>query len=349
MNAPVPAAMAPPTTDGGTVVAVNADDIERAAAGLAGAAVRTPLLESPLLNRRLGFRLLIKAECLQRTGSFKLRGAWTRLAAIPTADRPLGVLAYSSGNHAQGVAAAAAAFGIPATIVMPADAPAIKRRNTEAWGARIVSYDRYQEDREAIGAELAARSGATLVKPYDDPAVIAGQGTVGLEILEQCTALDIVPDALLVPCGGGGLTAGTAILCQARDPHIRVCAVEPEGFDDTRRSLLAGRRLCNGEGGLSSCDALLAPAPGEITFGINHALGVTGLAVSEAETTAAIAEAFATFKLVLEPGGAVALAAALAGKGPSGARTLVAVASGGNVDAESYARLLRAGAINRPV
>lgn len=317
-------------------------DIEAAAGRLAGLAVVTPLLESPLLNDRLGIRLLVKAEPLQRTGSFKFRGAYNRISQIPDEVRARGVVAYSSGNHAQGVAAAARAFGIPATIIMPSDAPAIKRRNTEAWGATVVAYDRYREVREEIGRTISAQTGATLVRPYDDPGVIAGQGTVGLEIARQCAAAGARPDAVLVCCGGGGLTAGVAIALADRMAATGVFAVEPEGFDDTGRSLAAGQRLAVDPGGRSICDALLAQMPGEITFAINRRLVAGAVTVSDGEALAAMATAFETLKLVLEPGGAVALAAACAGRLPAGCTTVVAVASGGNVDPSVFADALKA-------
>lgn len=315
-------------------------DIRAAAARLDGVAVRTPLLESPLLNRRLGGRLLVKAEPLQRTGSFKFRGAYNRVALIPAAERPNGVVAFSSGNHGQGVAAAAAMFGAPATVVMPSDAPDIKRANTEALGAAVVAYRRHHDDRDAIGAEIAARTGATIVRPYDDPGVIAGQGTIGLEIASQCETLGVTPDAVLVCCGGGGLVSGVALALAEVAPGVPVWCVEPEAFDDTRRSLLAGERLGNPAGARSICDALLSPAPGVLTFALNRRLLAGGLAVSDDEVRLAMRTAFECLKLVLEPGGAVALAAALTGKLPLEGRTVVAVASGGNVDAEQFRQAL---------
>jgi len=315
-------------------------DIRAAAARLDGIAVPTPLLESTLLNRRLGGRLLVKAEPLQRTGSFKFRGAFNRIALIPEEDRPRGVVAFSSGNHGQGVAAAAAMFGIPATVVMPADAPAIKRANTEALGATVVPYDRFCDDRDAIGAEIAERTGATIVRPYDDPGIIAGQGTAGLEIARQCRDLGITADAVLVCCGGGGLVSGTALALADAAPGVPVWCVEPEAFDDTRRSLLAGERLGNPADARSICDALLSPTPGVLTFALNRRLLAGGLAVSDAEVRQAMRTAFECLKLVVEPGGAVAIAAALSGKVPTEGRTIVAVASGGNVDAEQFRQAL---------
>ena len=316
------------------------DNILAAAKRLAGRAVRTPLLESPLLNAKLGRRLMIKAEPLQLTGSFKFRGAFNRISQLSPAERQRGVVAYSSGNHAQGVAHAAALCGTPAIIVMPADAPAIKIANTRAYGAEIILYDRQRDDREAIGRKLAGERGLILVPPYDDLDVIAGQGTVGLEIAEQCEEAGIAPDTVLVCCGGGGLVAGTSTAIRARLPAANTYSVEPAGFDDTARSLKAGTRLRNPASTGSICDALLAPEPGEITFPINRSTLAGGLAVSDAEVEAAMAAAFEFFKLVVEPGGAVAIAAALAGKAPGSSNITVAVASGGNVDPALFAAIL---------
>ncbi len=318
----------------------TAADIRAAAARLAGVAVRTPLLESPLLNERLGGRLLVKAEPLQRTGSFKFRGAYNRISQIPEADRSRGVVALSSGNHAQGVAAAAAMLGLPATVVMPADAPAIKRASTEAWGAAVVAYDRYRDDRDAIAAEIADRTGATVVKPFDDPGIIAGQGTVGLEIAEQTAALGIRPDAVLVCCGGGGLVSGTALALADALPGVPVWSVEPLAFDDTRRSLAAGRRLGNPPQARSICDALLSPMPGELTFALNRRLLAGGLAVDDDAVRRAMRTVFEMLKLVVEPGGAVAIAAVLEGRTEIRDRAVVAVASGGNVDPANFGQAL---------
>ncbi len=321
-------------------------DIEAAAARLAGWAVETPLLNPPALDRKLGGRVLLKAETLQRTGSFKFRGAFNRISQIPEADRAAGVVAYSSGNHAQGVAAAAALLGVPATIVMPEDAPAIKVANTRGYGAEVVLYDRFTENREALGAALAAERGATLVRPYDDPGVIAGQGTCGLEIAQQAAARGFEIDALLVCCGGGGLTAGCALAMAELSPMTRIYTVEPAGFDDTRRSLAqvaaGGARVTNDPAARSFCDALLAPTPGELTFPINRRLLAGGFAVSDAEVRAAMGYAFRTLKLVIEPGGAVALAALLAGRLETHGKTVALTLSGGNVDPETYREMLAA-------
>ncbi len=298
------------------------------------------MLESLLLNQRLGGRLLLKAEPVQRTGSFKFRGAYNHISRLDAGQLARGVVAFSSGNHAQGVAYAAALCKAPAVIVMPADAPRVKLDNTRALGAEVMTYDRRTDDREAIGDRLARERGLALVRPYDDPWVVAGQGTVGLEIAEQCADLALTPDAVLVPCGGGGLVAGTATAVRGRMPGVAVYAVEPEGFDDTARSLAAGRRLANQGPGQSTCDALLAPMPGELTFAINRELLAGGLAVSDADVERAMATAFHHFKLVVEPGGAVALAAVLAGKVPVAGRAIVVVASGGNVDPGYFAAVL---------
>ncbi len=339
---PGPMAEAPAARPPANPAAPGFADIEAAAARLAGWAVETPLLNPPALDRKLGGRVLLKAETLQRTGSFKFRGAFNRISQIPEADRAAGVVAYSSGNHAQGVAAAAALLGVPATIVMPEDAPAIKVANTRGYGAEVVLYDRFTENREALGAALAAERGATLVRPYDDPGVIAGQGTCGLEIARQAAARGLEIDALLVCCSGGGLTAGCALAMAELSPMTQIYTVEPAGFDDTRRSLAAGARVDNDPAARSFCDALLAPTPGELTFPINRRLLAGGFAVSDDEVRAAMGYAFRTLKLVIEPGGAVALAALLAGRLETRGKTVALTLSGGNVDPESYREMLAA-------
>jgi threonine dehydratase len=315
-------------------------DLRAAAGRLAGRAVLTPLLEAPSLNARLGLRLLVKAETLQRTGSFKFRGAMNTLLQLDKRQRRAGVVAYSSGNHAQGVAAAAQLLGIPATIVMPADAPATKLANTRGYGAEVVLYDRWGESREAIGARLAAERGASLIAPYDDARVIAGQGTVGLEIAAQAAALGARLDALVVPASGGGLVAGCALALAEESPGTRIYSAEPDAADDLRRSLAAGERVANDPKARSICDALLAPMPGEITFAIHRRLLAGGLAVSDADILRAMAVAFAELKLVVEPGGAAALAAVLAGRLDAKGKTVAVVASGGNVDRETFIRAL---------
>lgn len=316
------------------------DDVVAAAKRLEGFAVKTPLLEAPLLNAKLGGRLLLKAEPLQRTGSFKFRGAYNAISQIPADKRKNGVVAFSSGNHAQGVAAAAQMLGMPAWIIMPEDAPAIKIARTKAFGATVVPYDRYTQDREKMGEELQAKYGATLVKPYDDPNIIAGQGTIGLEIAQQCQAMGVTPDAVVVCCGGGGLVSGTALALSGALPGVPVYAAEPVGFDDTKRSLEAGTRIKNDPNARSICDALLAPTPGEMTFALNSKLLKGGFAVTDEEVKRAMATLFQEFKLVAEPGGAVAATAVLAGKLPIKGKTIVAVVSGGNVDPATFSDAL---------
>jgi len=313
-------------------------DVEAAAERVRGVVRETPLLESDALNALVGGRLLCKAECLQRTGSFKLRGAYNTISQLE--GQP--VVAFSSGNHAQGVAAAAKLLGVPATIVMPADAPAIKIANTRALGANIRLYDREREVREEIGAEIAERTGAALVKPYDDPRIIAGQGTAGLEAAQQLRAEGTAVDAALLPCGGGGLIAGCSIALAAAFPEAAILAVEPEGFDDTARSLAAGERLANAPGAKSFCDALLAPMPGELTFALHLRHLAGGLAVSDAEVARAMALAFSHLKVVVEPGGATALAAVLSGRFDARGRTVLVMLSGGNVDPALFAEVLQA-------
>ena len=321
----------------------NIADIKAAAERLKSTAVRTPLLESAALNQAAGGRILLKAETLQRTGSFKFRGAYNFVSQLDDAQRRRGVVAYSSGNHAQGVAAAAALLGAPATIVMPDDAPAIKLANTRAFGATVVTYDRNSEPREEIAARLAAESGATIVPPYDHPRTIAGQGTVGLELAAQAVDAGATPDAVLVCCGGGGLTAGIATVFAELSPSSDIHTVEPAGFDDTARSLAAGQRLSTQPGAHSVCDALLAPKPGELTFSINQKLVKSGLSVSDDDVRHAMAFAWQTLKLVVEPGGAVALAAVLSGAIDCAGRVVAVVLSGANVDAAVYREVLKGG------
>ena len=310
--------------------------VEAAARVLDGIAARTPLLESPLLNAQLGGRLLVKAECLQRTGSFKFRGAYVAVSAAE--GRP--VVAFSSGNHAQGVAHAAQLLGVPATIIMPADAPRMKIANTRAYGAEVVLYDRGREDREAIGAGIAERTGAVLVKPYDDPYVMAGQGTVGLEIAEDCRARGIVPDAVAANASGGGLTAGVATAIRQFFPTTEIFTAEPAGFDDHAQSFRAGERVAHDGTARTICDALMAPKPGELTFAVNRELVAGGVVADDAAVRGAMRTAFAFLKIVAEPGGAVALAAALTGALPVAGRCVVVVLSGGNVDPELFSGVL---------
>ncbi|MGV6849968.1 MAG: threonine ammonia-lyase [Marinibacterium sp.] len=306
--------------------------IDAAADRLAGHTVRTPLLSSPFLDDIAGRRVLVKAECLQDTGSFKLRGAWSAISALDPETRSRGVLAYSSGNHAQGVARAARAHGIQAVIVMPSDAPTLKIENTKALGAEVVLYDRSQEDRARIGADLAGDRGLTVIPPYDDPEVIAGQGTVGLEIADQARAAGVTGADVLVCCSGGGLTAGIALALEARAPDLQVRPVEPEGFDDVARSLVSGRIEHNSRRDGSLCDAILSPCPGNLTFPVLSRLCGPGLVVTEDEALQAVALAYQRLKIVVEPGGAVALAAALFHGAALSGDAVVAVATGGNVD-----------------
>jgi threonine dehydratase len=308
--------------------------IEAASERLKGNARRTPMLSSPFLDDLAGRRVLVKEECLQHTGSFKFRGAWNAITAL----NPPGVIAFSSGNHAQGVALAARLKGIPATIVMPSDAPAIKIANTQGLGAEVVLYNRATEDRDAIGARLAEERGLALVKPFDMAEVIAGQGTCGLEIAEQAAEEGVREADVLVCCGGGGLTSGIALALEVRAPGLRVRTVEPEGFDDVARSLETGEIQQNDRLTGSICDAIVTPRPGDLTWPIMRRLCGPGLAVSEEQALRAMALAHDRLKIVLEPGGAVALAAALflPGKGD----TVVAVASGGNVDRAIMRRAL---------
>jgi threonine dehydratase len=315
-------------------------DIEAAARRLEGAVVQTPLLESAALNERLGGRLLVKAECLQRTGSFKLRGAYNRIAQLSAAERKRGVVAFSSGNHAQGVASAAAQLKTRATIVMPRDAPAVKIANTRNFGAKVVLYDRFTESRETIAGEIAKTQGATLVPPFEDPHIIAGQGTVGLEIMAQAAALGVHLDAVAAPASGGGLVAGIAIAMAARSPRTRIFAAEPQGFDDLARSLKSGRRMTNKPGKASICDALMSPSPGKLTLAILRALKARSVAVSDKDALAAMAEAFSAFHIVVEPGGAAALAAVLTGRIPIRGKCVAVVCSGGNADPALFASAL---------
>ncbi len=319
------------------------DDVRAAAERLRGLAVRTPLLESQLLNEELGCRLLLKAECLQRTGSFKFRGAYNAISQLSDSARQKGVVAFSSGNHAQGVAAAAQALGVKATIVMPLDAPALKIANTRAYGARVVHYDRLKDDREAIAQKLADEEGLAVVRPYDDPDVMAGQGTAGLELMEQAAEAGAVVDAVLAPASGGGLVGGVALAVKAARPQAEVWCAEPEGYDDHALSFAAGRRVAVEIGKPSLADALLAAEPGQITFAVNRDLLAGSLVVNDREAQRAMAAAFRHLKLVLEPGGAVALAAVLSGRLPVRGRTIVVVGSGGNVDAETYRAALAIG------
>ncbi|MGR3515357.1 MAG: threonine ammonia-lyase [Paracoccaceae bacterium] len=317
---------------------VDIKTIEAAADRIAGHAVRTPLLNAPLLDQALGRRVFVKAECLQKTGSFKYRGARSALSALGPDQRSKGVVAFSSGNHAQGVACAAGELGVPATIIMPADAPDLKIRNTKAYGAEVILYDRETEDRDEIGARLALERGLTLIKPFDNEMVIAGQGTTGLEIAAQAQEANIEDAEVLVCCGGGGLTAGISVALADRAPAFRVRPVEPEGFDDVARSLAVGARQTNNRMGGSICDAILTPSPGVLTFPLLQAHCGPGLVISDEDALQAMAIAMKHFKLTLEPGGAAALAAALFKA--EGEGDLIVIASGGNADPDILARAL---------
>ncbi|WP_416883111.1 threonine ammonia-lyase [Marivita sp.] len=306
--------------------------IEAAASRLKGHARVTPLLSSPFLDEIAGRRVLVKAECLQHTGSFKYRGARSAVSALSDGQRKNGVIAYSSGNHAQGVALAARQFGASAVIIMPADAPKMKIDNTRALGAEVVLYDRATEDRDAIGTKLSDERGLTLIRPFDEPEVIAGQGTCGLEIAAQAAELGVTEADVIVCCGGGGLTSGIALALEARAPGMRVRPAEPEGFDDVSRSLASGQIERNTGSASGLCDAIVTPQPGNLTFPIMHRLCGQGIVVSDDEAQRAMAQAFARLKLVAEPGGAVALAAALYHGDQIEGDTVICTISGGNVD-----------------
>ncbi|NHQ73838.1 threonine/serine dehydratase [Roseovarius gahaiensis] len=315
--------------------------IRAAAERLKGHARRTPLLSSPFLDDIAGRKVLVKPECLQHTGSFKYRGGRSALSALDEATRARGVIAFSSGNHAQGVALAAREFGVPAVIIMPADAPRMKIDNTRALGAEVVLYDRAGgESREAIGEKLTNERGLTLIKPYDEPQVIAGQGTCGLEIAEQARAQGVTRADVLTCCGGGGLTAGIALALEAEAPGLRVRPCEPEGFDDTARSLAEGRIVANTQPSGGICDAIVTPQPGQLTFPIMQRLCGPGLTVSEDEALRAMKLAFERLKVVAEPGGAVALAAALFRPDEIAGDAVICTISGGNVDAAMFRRAL---------
>ena len=312
------------------------DMITAARTRLNGRARRTPLLSSPFLDELAGRRLFVKAECLQHSGSFKFRGGWSALSGLEPAVRKRGVIAFSSGNHAQGVALAAKLHGVPSVIVMPSDAPKLKIDNTRAFGAEVVLYNRATEDRDAIGAKLAEERGLTLIRPYDEPLVIAGQGTVGLEVAEQAAEEGIAAADVLVPCGGGGLSAGVALALEAKAPGFRVRSCEPERFDDTARSLASGAFERNASLSGSVCDAIITPEPGKLTFPVLKRLAGPGLVVTDDEALHAMALAFKRLRIVIEPGGAVALAAALFHGGDIEGDAVIAVASGGNVDPEVF-------------
>jgi threonine dehydratase len=318
------------------------DDVQAARTRIAAHVVRTPMLRHALLDQLTGGTILLKAEPLQRTGSFKLRGATNALQKFSPAGRAAGVVTHSSGNHGQATACAAASLGMRATIFMPSDAPRIKMESTARWGANIITYDRAQDDRDALTQAFAEREGAILVPPFDHPDVIAGQGTLALELAEDAAAAGLTLNAFLACTGGGGLIAGCALALEGVSPATRLYAVEPEGWDDTARSLASGARETNAPGGSTLCDSLLSKTPGELTFAVNQPRLAGGLVVTDAEVMAAIAFAFLHLKLVVEPGGAVCLAALLARKFDARGRVVGAVISGGNVDAAVFQRALAA-------
>lgn len=321
--------------------AADAAMIEAAAERLTGHVRRTPLLASPFLDEIAGRRVLVKAECLQHTGSFKARGAWSAVSALAPEVRARGVIAYSSGNHAQGVAHAARRHGVPAVIVMPADAPRLKIENTRALGAEVVLYDRANfESREEIGGRIAAERDLTLIKPYDDPLVIAGQGTTGLEIAEQAAEAGVAEADVLVCTGGGGLSAGIALALEARAPGLRVRTTEPAGYDDWARSLVSGRRERNAAEAGGFCDAILTPEPGTLTFPILARRAGPGLVVTDEEVRRAMALAVTRLKIAAEPGGAVALAAALFRREEIAGEAVIVTVTGGNADPALFAEVL---------
>ncbi len=319
---------------------MNIAMIEAAAERVKGHARVTPLLSSPYLDEIAGRRVFVKTEALQHTGSFKYRGAYSAISALSDNALKTGIIAFSSGNHAQGIALAAQQHGAPAVIVMPSDAPVLKLENTRALGAEVVLYDRGSEDRDRIGTEIAEARGLTLIKPFDEPQVIAGQGTTGLEIAEQAAAEGVSAADVLVCCGGGGLTSGIALALEARAPGLRVRPVEPEEFDDVTRSLRSGRIERNARTSGSLCDAIITPSPGELTFPIMARLCGPGIVVPESDCLRAMAQAFARLKVVLEPGGAIALAAALYHGDQVEGDAVIAVASGGNVDRDVFQKAL---------
>jgi threonine dehydratase len=322
---------------------ITLSDIAAAAERLAGVSVRTPLVRNVELDDIAGGSVLIKPECLQVTGSFKIRGAYNLLSQLTEVERERGAVAWSSGNHAQGVAAAGGMLGVRTAIVMPEDAPQAKIANTKRLGGEVITYDRYTGDREAIAKKIAAERNAVIVPSYDHADIIAGQGTVGLEIAEQALEMQMPPDQVLICCGGGGLSSGSAIALRAKLPDVAVHTVEPDQFDDTARSLACGERVAVARDARSICDALQAHEPGEMTFEINRQLLGRGLTVSDAEVCEAMRFAFRHLKLVVEPGGAVALAAVLAGKIETAGKITAVVLSGGNVDVGLFARIQQGG------
>ena len=321
---------------------VTLTDVKQAQAALAGLVVKTPVLENPDANARLGGRLLIKAENMQRTGAFKIRGAYNCIRQLDDSEKARGVITYSSGNHAQGVALAARLLGTNALIVMPDDVPTAKMDATRALGADITTFARDDENSDDVVARLSAETGRTIVPPSADPRVLAGAGTAALELFEQATGLDARLDAVLVPCGGGGLTASTAVVMAALSPETQVFAVEPALFDDTRRSLAAGHPVANPKGQRTICDAIMTPMPNDLTFPINLDLLAGGLTASDDEVRAAMRFAYEHYRIVVEPGAAVGIAAILSGQIDIQNRTIATVVTGGNIDTARFCDLLNA-------
>jgi threonine dehydratase len=322
--------------------------VSRSSRHIAGHVITTPLLEAPLLQKELGFRLLIKAENVQYTGSFKVRGAFNQIAQLTDEEKKKGVIAISSGNHAQAVAYAASTFGAKATIVMPHDAPKLKLENTKRYGAEVVTYNRDTEDREEVGRRIGSTRGLRMIHPYNQLGTIAGQGTVGIEIFQQTKAIGVTPEAILINCSGGGLASGIALtreLYSGKKPQIYT--TEPDTFDEMRTSLEIGEIVQNMKPSGSICDALLAMSPGTNTFPILQKQKASGFAASDPQVEAAMSVAMEYFKLTLEPGGAVSLACAILNRKMFSGRTVVAVASGGNVDPDAYVGMIDRGYKNR--
>ncbi|MEM9581324.1 MAG: threonine/serine dehydratase [Pseudomonadota bacterium] len=320
---------------------MNIEMIRAAAERGKGHLRRTPLLSSPFIDEIAGRRVFIKAECLQHTGSFKFRGAWSAISALEPEVRTRGVIAFSSGNHAQGIALAAKMHGTSAVIIMPEDSPRVKIENTRALGGEVVLYDRVTGDRDALGAGYAEARGLTLIKPFDEPQVIAGQGTCGLEIAQQAAEAGISEAEVIVCCGGGGLTSGIALSLEAEAPRLKVRPAEPEGFDDVTRSLAAGAIQRNNALSGSICDAIVTPQPGDITFPILHRLCGPGIVATDDECLRAMAVAFERLRVVAEPGGAVALASVLFHGDQIESDTVICTISGGNVDGAMFEQALQ--------
>jgi threonine dehydratase len=322
--------------------AVGIADVEAAAGRLQGQLASTRLVESEALNAKYKARILFKPECLQRTGSFKFRGAYNRISQFTEAERGRGIIAYSSGNHAQGVASSARLFGIDAVIIMPSDAPQTKIANTRSYGAEVVLYNRYNQSREEVATPFIKDRGMILVPPYDDPSIMAGQGTIGLELVSEAKERGLEIDDLFVPTGGGGLISGISVAVKAGSPSTRIWGAEPENFDDLRRSLIAGERVANEAGHRSICDAILTPQPGELTFPINKHNLAGAIAVPDSAVRTAMRDAANYLKLIVEPGGCVAFAALASGEVDIEGKTVVVVLSGGNVDLDIYGGLIAA-------